>query len=520
MIGTHSAPPVVVIGLDVGDGTLIWEWARQGLLPTFNALITEGMWGWLGTSAETLHVSAWPSIYTGALPGKHGVYYTFQPAPGQQGARRFAADQYGCPPFWQLLDAAGKRCTVLDAPYTHPPVPFNGCQIFEWGTWAWYWQQTSIPSKLVRQLTRHCGAYPLGFEANQVGLKALDPADLHPRLTAAAGAKAKAVQWLMQRAPWDLFFVVFGETHAAAHYCWPPAATAGPDDAAYVYLQGVYKAIDHAIGTFLHHLNPDVTVFVISGDGIGPNYSGWHLLPELLQRLGYTRRSASPSSEHTADVPHRRGRPGKKDLLKIVRDFVPVEFRQSISQYLPSRWRDAFMLRWATAGIDWAGTRAFCLPTDLEGCIRINLQGREPAGIVAPGTEYDTVCTELTAALQQLINPRTGRPAVRQVVRTDAVFTGERRHYLPDLVVLWSDEAELSEVYTPELGHVRVASPDTRTGTHCPPGFVLARGPAIPAGQALEGKHIIDFAPTLLTHFGIPCPPHMDGHAWSELRFS
>jgi predicted AlkP superfamily phosphohydrolase/phosphomutase len=375
----------------------------------------------------------------------------------------------------------------------------------------------SIPPKLLRQLTRSCGAYPLGFEANQIGFKAFDPADLQVRLTAAVSAKAKAVQWLMQQAPWELFFVVFGETHAAAHYCWPSAATTVAGEGAFQHLQNVYKAVDRAVGILLETLPKDVTVFIISGDGIGPNYSGWHLLPELLQRLGYTRRAPGQPAEPSATVPQRQ-EGGRKDLLKTIRDLVPVELRQSISRHLPSRWRDAFMLRWATAGVDWAHTRAYCLPTDLEGCIRINLKGREPAGIVTPGAEYDNVCAELSGALQQLLNPLTGRPAVRQVVRTDAVFPGERRHYLPDLIVLWAEDAELTEVCAPTLGSVRLASPDARTGTHCPPGFVLARGPAIPPGQALEGKHIIDFAPTLLQHFGIPSPSYMDGHAWRELE--
>lgn len=517
MRANDSSPRVVVIGLDVGDGRLIREWSRQGFLPVLNGLLTDGTWGWLGTTAETLHVSAWPSLYTGTLTGKHGVYYTFQPAPGQQGARRFAADQYGQPPFWQLLSAAGKDCVIFDAPYTHPHKNFGGIQVFEWGTWAHYWKPMSTPPQVLPQLTRHCGAYALGFEANQVGMVYHNPAEMHERLMQAVASKAKAVRWLIAKAPWDLFLVVFGETHAAAHYCWPAACPHAAErcaDTDYMFLRRVYEAVDQAIGAILADVGEDVTVFIVSGDGVGPNYSGWHLLPEVLQRLGFTAVSGGALAADAAP-PRREHR--QADLLKTLRDFVPPDFRQSISRYLPTRWRDYFMLRWATAGIDWSRTRAFCLPTDLEGCIRLNVAGREPAGIVEQGAEYARVCQELTAALRRLINPATGRPAVRDVIQTDDVLPGERRHYLPDLIVLWAEEAAITAVQAAELGTVAAPSPDARTGTHCPPGFVVAHGPLVERGQVLEGGHIVDFAPTVLAQFGLSRPPQMDGRVWGEL---
>jgi predicted AlkP superfamily phosphohydrolase/phosphomutase len=462
-------------------------------------------------------VSAWPSLYTGTQPGKHGVYYTFQPVPGQQSAQRFGPDQYGYPPFWQFLGKAGKRCTIFDAPYTHPYENFSGIQIFDWGTWACYWKSVSTPAPITRQLTRQCGAYPLGFEANRVGLGSLNLTTLHQRLLKAVASKTESVRWLMTQDPWDLFLVVFGETHPAAHYGWSPAsssAATGSTRSSHTLLQDVYEAIDRAIGEILEQVGEDVTVFVVSGDGVGPNCAGWHLLPEVLQRLGFTQIPNYGQSEDAADPQQDRYR---TDYIKKIRDLVPADFRQAISRRLPARWRDTLMSRWAAADIDWSRTRAFCLPTDLEGYIRINVKGREPKGIVNPGTEYNEICKDLSTALQRLINPLTGRPAVRQVIRADEAFPGERRHYLPDLIVLWSEEAEINEVHSPELGTVRSPSPDARTGTHRPPGFVLARGPHVQRGQVLERGHIIDFAPTVLAQFGLPRPQHMDGCAWSDL---
>ena len=503
---------LLIIGLDVGDGGLIREWCQQGVLPVFNSFLTNGTWGWLNTTAETLHVSAWPSLYTGTLPGKHGVYYTFQPAPQRQGARRFGPNQYGQPPFWQILSDAGKKCVVLDAPYTHPHEAFNGVQVFEWGTWAQYWKPMSVPNKLMGELTRQCGAYPLGIEANQIGLSALDPADLQQRLAAAAAAKANAVCWLMSQAPWDLFLAVFGETHPAAHYCWPRLNRS--DGSSEIDLRKTYEAIDRAVGKIVEAVDEDVTVMILSGDGVGPNYAGWHLLPEVLQRLGFSAGSHVKARQDSENPAPARG---KRNIIKSFRELVPRDFRQAVSRRLPASWRDFLAMHWATAGIDWSRTRAYCLPTDLEGCIRLNVKGREPSGIVAEGAEYDRVCEELTAALLELTNPATGRPAVRRVVRADKALAGDRRHYLPDLVVLWAEEAEISAVESAQVGLVSAPSPDARTGTHRAPGFVLGRGPFIPKGRELKDGHVVDFAPTVLAHFGVSPPHAMDGRVWGEL---
>ena len=98
------ADRVLVIGLDMGDFALIEKWSVEGVLPTFRSLLAEGTLGELKTTADALHTSSWPTIFTGTLPGKHGVYYPYQPRPGQQQPEHIGPGQYGAPPFWQVLD--------------------------------------------------------------------------------------------------------------------------------------------------------------------------------------------------------------------------------------------------------------------------------------------------------------------------------------------------------------------------------------------------------------------------------
>jgi hypothetical protein len=58
-----------------------------------------------------------------------------------------------------------------------------------------------------------------------------------------------------------------------------------------------YAVVDTAIGKIMRDLDASVSVIVTSGDGMGPNYAGCHLIPEVLHKLGlYCAASARKGS--------------------------------------------------------------------------------------------------------------------------------------------------------------------------------------------------------------------------------
>jgi predicted AlkP superfamily phosphohydrolase/phosphomutase len=501
----------LIVGLELGDGQLIRAWADAGMLPAFQRLIGAGCWGWLETTADQLHISAWPSLYTGAAPGDHGVYFTFQPAPGLQGYQRFHEGLYGRPTFWKLLAGLGGRCAIFDAPYSHRESGYAGSYIHDWGTWAHYLQTGSIPADLVARLEKSCGPYPLGLEANDLGFAPLDPDDTGRRLVKSIEVKERAIAWLMGDRAWDLLFAVFGETHAAGHYCWSTALRGDRSDADSPMF-AVYAALDRVIGRLLGAVDEQTAVFVVSGDRCGPNHAGWHLLPELLDRLGLSGAAAGNPKSASAPSPQRTF-----DPVKVIRDWLPKDMRKNLARRLPTRLRDRLAQRVDTAGIDWSRTRAFCLPTDLEGYVRINLRGREPQGIVAPGPDYQQILLQLSTALMELRDTESGLPVVRGVIRVDEAFPGDRRAFLPDLIVQWHDAHPIRSVSSPRIGVVSGVSPDSRSGTHRGPGFVVASGPGIVPATTLAAGHIVDFAPTVLARMGAEVPAMMRGRIWPEL---
>jgi predicted AlkP superfamily phosphohydrolase/phosphomutase len=238
----------------------------------------------------------------------------------------------------------------------------------------------------------------------------------------------------------------------------------------------------------------------------------------MLGKLGYLAAGGQPSPEPGLEQNEEGDASGPRfDPVKALRDLLPKDFRKALARKLPTKLRDALAKRVDTADIDWSRTRAFCLPTDLEGCIRINLKGREPMGIVEPGEEYRALLAEITAELRALTDPATGRPVVREVILTDEAFPGVRRQHLPDLIILWDTSAPITALTSPKAGTVEGASPDTRPGTHAAPGFTLLSGPGLPTGTIQNGGHIYDLAPSLLARMGVAVPAHMQGTVWPEM---
>jgi predicted AlkP superfamily phosphohydrolase/phosphomutase len=250
----------------------------------------------------------------------------------------------------------------------------------------------------------------------------------------------------------------------------------------------------------MHDLSTDVAVLVVSGDGVWPNRCAWHLLPMVLEQLGYTC-PVTVNGQVGAASP---------SLPQRIKGLLSPEARRWIADRLPWRLRDRLGTQLEVAKIDWSKTRAFTLPSDSEGCIRINLKGREPRGIVEPGEPYVALCHEIRARLAELTNPVTGERAVRQVWLRQEVFPGDRQEHLPDLIVTWNPQAPFTALSSPHCARVEGGSPDPRPGTHSPYGFLLAWGAGIPHADQGQG-HLLDVAPTVLHLLALQVTTSMDG---------
>jgi len=250
---------------------------------------------------------------------------------------------------------------------------------------------------------------------------------------------------------------------------------------------------------------------------MGPNYSGSHLMPELLHELDlFFAPSVGQGRNRQAKAPPKSG------LASRLRGMVPLSVRQSITRCLPRGVRYQLSSRWMNADIDWPRTRAFCIPNSNEGYFRINLAGREPQGIVGPKEPYRQLVQSLRAELDGLVNPANGRRCAHAVHVMDDTFEGPERQHLPDVVISWDfDALVLDRVQGPTSGLVSgkrgYEVPAYYTGNHRPNAFLLSYGRGVTAGDGDDAGHIVDIAPTILTLLGIDPPAHFEGRALSAL---
>jgi predicted AlkP superfamily phosphohydrolase/phosphomutase len=491
---------VCVLGLDAADPALVEGWCAEGVLPTLDRLRRLGTWIGLRDAGLVPSAAVWPTLSTGVHAGHHGVVHPVGLVPGTLALRPVVFDDGLQPPIWSRLATAGARPVVVDVPFAPLDPHLGGVQILDWAAYERPGPPRARPEAALADVVRRAGPYPVARDLSR------DPAMTerelwrdHAGLLAGAAAKGRALQHLLSTEPWDFFMATFTEAHAAGHHFWhlegsrgrrPPGAPARP-------VRDVYQAIDRELARLVDALDLTRTLLVVTaGHGMGPNVAGCHLVDPLLRALGLQA------------PPARSGR----ELLGRLRAACPRAVRQAVSRRLPHGVRTAVTGYWMAGGLDGA-SRAFGLPSDQLGLVRINLAGREPGGVVRPGAEYEALCERLADAFRRLVDAETGTPVVRDVGLADRLFPGPARDRLPDLLVSWHDDRPFGAVRTREGAVVAAASSDGRSGNHRPDGFAIVCGPGVRPGATAVG-HLLDLAPTVMRGFGLEPAPSMPGRSW------
>jgi predicted AlkP superfamily phosphohydrolase/phosphomutase len=137
------------------------------------------------------------------------------------------------------------------------------------------------------------------------------------------------------------------------------------------------------------------------------------------------------------------------------------------------------------------------------GGIRVNLEGREGAGIVKP-SEYDALLDAITSDMMEIVNEETGRPLVSKIYRAREIYEGPYVDRMPDLLVEWNRDAPIRRVASPKIGSVPDPMPSVRSGDHRPEGLFAALGPGLRAGELEKAVSVVDFVPTILKLLDVP----------------
>jgi len=521
--------PVIAIGLDATDPKLLEHWMDLGELPNLARFREQGTFGWVNNVRYYRTETSWITFLTGALPAQTGEWGHVHYDPLRYAAEEQSA--YGFikyPPFYALMPE--HRVAVFDPPLARPVDGVNGIQVMGWGTEVNQCLRTSSPGQLMAELIKRHGAHPM-FEvsppesgsADEVvysyripssyDLPALEA--LRDRLIAGAGRRTQLMLDLLGREPWDLFLGVFSETHTACHLLWHTSQDHPLHDLLIMdnntdLMLDVFKAVDTGLGKVLEALPKDADVLLFSIYGIAANnldLPSMAFLPELLFRWSFPGQQALGGA---ADDSVRLDYPGhwKDEMWKLRTPEGDARLESPAEQQRrgdPMHWQPSNWYRPL-----WPGMKAFALPTYSEGLIRINLQGRESRGLIAP-EDYQKTCDELCDYLHALKDGRTGKPMVREVVRRkthpmDSAALGPPA----DLILLWQEDVPTDVIESPQSGRIG-PFPFFRSGGHCSRGFIAARGPDFEAGTRLESMQATDLTATMFHLMGHEIPDYISG---------
>jgi len=159
------------------------------------------------------------------------------------------------------------------------------------------------------------------------------------------------------------------------------------------------------------------------------------------------------------------------------------------------------LVRNADGSVNWSKTRAI---GQRSVYVYVNLKGRDPDGIVAPGREYRQVQEEVIRALTEYIDPATGKkPVLFALRKEDARFINIYGDYVGDVV--YAVREHLGGQHGPYL-------PTAEWGLGSLRGLFALAGPGIKRGVELERNvWCLDLVPTICYLAGWPIPRDAEG---------
>ncbi len=508
---------VLVIGLDGACGPILEPLFEKGALPNLELLFDDGVSGPLESQLPPWTPSAWPSLFTGVNPGKHGVF-SFLDYEGYDW-NVVDGDDVRAEPLWGHLSRNGIRSVVVNVPVTHPPRDFEGALV------PGYMAPESPachPENLLAELRDEIGEYRIYPDTTDA-----TPEEAAAEYRDVVKTRGAAFRYLTDRFEPDFGFVQFQQTDTVFHEFPGERET----------IEAVYEAVDEQVGEILDATDPD-TVLVVSDHGMGEMTGTGFYVNEFLADHGYTAVSQGgegmpswvPTREsklrNGGDEAGRGGPEDRRGLLQRTNDplqrLTAVAAKVGLTTHRAGKLLDTVGLRGVASelvpsGVVRASSRQVDFPASqaymrarIECGVRINLAGRDPHGVVPP-ERYESLRSELIDLLADVEAP-DGTPVFEDVARREAYFDGPETERAVDIVTVPTD---FDNFLSAELSGHEFAEPG-QPWNHKRNGIVAMAGDGVSGG--ISDAHLFDVTPTVLALFGIPKSTEMDGDVLSSVE--
>jgi predicted AlkP superfamily phosphohydrolase/phosphomutase len=449
---------VLLIGLDGATFDVVMPMLKD--LPNLRRLMEKGSYGTLSSTPLPLTGQAWPSMFTGKNPGKHGIYDFLQAKKTNLSQSQhvrscsferklMTSEDIDAEPLWDILAGYGLKSMIVNVPMTYPAKPINGCMI------------TGVPHPPDTYPKELRSILPAGY-------KTLSGRRDFGEIVRMGEDVTKVSSELMEEA-WDFFMVVISSTDFVGHWFWNEREK----------VKEVYKRADEMIGRLVKKAGSGTIVLVASDHGMGPLKKYVHINNWLVQK-GYLVFKG-----------------GMRTSLK--RGLFKAGFT------LENARKAAFMLRTSGTGssrlfrlidrvflsfsdIDWKKTRAY------------SSMNNSPIFLTDP-----SVKRELMGRLGELTY--NGEKLVNSIQVKEDAYWGPHADEAPDIIFHCHNWEYSTKTYSEFASNRLLSDPEGGfQGDHRPEGIFI-----VPGKSRTKKASIYDIAPTVLSLFGLPVPEGMDG---------
>lgn len=493
----------VVLGFDALDFRYVDRFIDD--LPNFAALRSRGVEAPLRSTFPPWTASAWPSMYTGVDPSHHGVYGFFSYDGYPTNSDIVTRNDVDSPALWNYLTARDVPTVAMNLPVTYPAEPIRGVVVPGYlapedasGT------PESVRDELSESMGEEYRIYARGETAD-------DPETQLAGFLELIDMRRRAAVALLEDYDWRLAVLQVQKTDTVFHSI--------DDEAAH---RRVYERVDEFLGSVLDTVGDDTNVVVCSDHGMGKTDGYKIYLNEVLKEAGYVESTSEGSQQSLEAVKPDLVGDGESETSNghlteravatassVMRQIglspgkayaLAERFGQGerIVKRLPDDVREAFRQH-----VDWAASTAYCRSGTRMG-VRINLQGRDPEGVVPP-EEYDAVRDDIISLLEDLETP-DGEPAFEFVAPREEVYDGPHADAADD--VLFRPRDMNHSLSTKLYGQAFVPIDQYN---HKQDGVFVGAGPDFDSTASPGTISLTDVAPVAMSLLGLPVPERMTG---------
>jgi len=485
---------VLLIGLDGIDSREIQEWLSTGMFQNINSVIEEGSYDQLRSTQPPWTPCAWPSLLSGQNPGKHGIFDFFTHEGYNK--RLIRRPDIDSPYFFEAADAHGLTPLVINYPVTH-----HISELEHGAVVPGYLAKENTdfhPNELRGEYEAEYGDYIIypeyGTDDNTV-----------QEYVEVARCRRDMARFLDERYDWDLLAVQFQVTDSIFHDL---------DDRNQI--RQVLENVDSFVGDIIELGGDDLYVFIASDHGMG-DYDWTFYVNSWLAENGYCETTTGEEQYFRQAKDELKGKGGSNESSSIVsavgtaasalsavglsprkihQGLGAVGLDKTVERLLPE---DALVAA-QNQVVDHENSVAYQLLFNSLG-IHLNVEGREPNGLVSP-EEYDDVREELINELSQVRDPDRNL-VFDEVLPREEVYEGPHLENAPDIVLVPRDyQYDVS-------GSIVDTFRRYPHKNHKPEGILISN-------RDLEidpetGASIYDVAPTVAAALGLPVDSETDG---------